>query len=590
MVSEQKSTLFVIALLLSMCLAACVAPVPISPVAQNTLYQTSTLNALSAGDYDGTLTVGELKQYGDFGLGTFDALDGEMIVLDGQVYQAKDDGVAYIADDALKTPFAAVIHFQTDQSLTADAPMACADFGSFLDAQLPAIDAPYAIKVSGTFASLKVRAPHKETPPYPPLTEALVDQAVFDSANVTGTMVGFRLPDYLTAINVAGYHFHFISDDHRHGGHVLDCQTNSVAVAIDMLDGVRITGLQNNAVLQAAADAAATSPAVSGQDAARSEPLTVYSLYAAGIEEPWISVIHAALVAAQGTGQITYNYSDKLGTEGEMGSTLRRMIGDSRPDIIFADAFGNEDALREVAREYPDIAFVLGSDGERAAPNISVFNSWLHEPVYLGGMLAGGLTASGTVGIVAGYSEGAVNRSVNAFAAGAQAVNPEVELLITYINSWYDLDAARGATLAQIERGADVIYAERDGVIQVAAEKGIYTIGNIVDQQELAPDYVVTSALWNMETTVQHIIAQVAAGTYAPQDLAEYMTLANGGAQLAPINEDIVGGIPTALLAQVESRRAEIVSGNFQVPKDDSQPTSISMQPQFFPDSALSYK
>lgn len=212
-----------------------------SPINEDdTLYQTSTLSALIAGDYDGDLTIAELKNHGDFGLGTFNALDGEMIVADGEVYQARPDGVAYLAGDSVQTPFAIVTNFTADQSFTISDSLTCAQLQDELDNLLPVGDAPYALKIDGEFSTLKTRAPHKQSQPYLPLADALADQAVFDSQNITGTMIGFRLPEYMEGINAVGYHFHFLTADRQAGGHVLDCQVQNVEVEIDTIDEVQL--------------------------------------------------------------------------------------------------------------------------------------------------------------------------------------------------------------------------------------------------------------------------------------------------------------------------------------------------------------
>ena len=162
---------------------ACIAPLPqaVTGAGQDTLFQTSTLSKLSAGQFDGTLTIGELKQHGDFGLGTYNALDGEMVVLDGQVYQARDDGLATVADDATQTPFAAVTNFSPDLTVAISTTVDCPQLQTAIDNALPTLDAPYAIKISGEFSTLTVRSPHKSSPPYPTLTEALADQVLFES-------------------------------------------------------------------------------------------------------------------------------------------------------------------------------------------------------------------------------------------------------------------------------------------------------------------------------------------------------------------------------------------------------------------------
>jgi basic membrane lipoprotein Med (substrate-binding protein (PBP1-ABC) superfamily) len=239
------------------------------------------------------------------------------------------------------------------------------------------------------------------------------------------------------------------------------------------------------------------------------------------------------------------------------------------PDIIFGDAFGNEEAVRRVAAEYPDIAFVFGSGGGPAEPNFSVFDNWIHEPAYLAGMLAGGLTESNVIGIVGGVPVPEVNRISNAFIAGAQAVNPEVEAKVSFINSWFDPASAKEAALAQIDAGADVLYAERAGVIEAAVQEGLLAVGNMSDQSADGPDSVVTSVTWNMTPTVEYIIDQVAGGTYTAQDLKDFSMVAKGGAALAPINEALV---PADLLETVKAKEAEIVSGLFRVDINEATP------------------
>jgi basic membrane lipoprotein Med (substrate-binding protein (PBP1-ABC) superfamily) len=314
-------------------------------------------------------------------------------------------------------------------------------------------------------------------------------------------------------------------------------------------------------------------PATEGEQAAQGdEPIEVFAAYATAIEEPWDGVIHAALEEAEAQGQIEYTFTDAIGYAGDMERILREVAEEQGPDIIFGDAFGNEEAARRVAADYPEIAFVFGSGGGPAEPNFSVFDNWIHEPAYLSGMLAGGLTESNVIGIVGGFPVPEVNRISNAFIAGAQAVNPEVEVLTTFINSWFDPAAAKEAALAQIDAGADVLFAERFGVIEAASENDLLAFGNMSDQSELAPEHVVSGPVWNMVPTVQYVIEQVAAGTYTAQDLKDFNMVAKGGATLAPINEEVIGGIPQELLEQVRAKEQEIISGIFRVDIDESQP------------------
>lgn len=340
--------------------------------------------------------------------------------------------------------------------------------------------------------------------------------------------------------------------------------------ALRLLALIALLSLVTACVVPQAGQAPATQPA------AAEGPLVVFGAYATAIEEPWDGVIHTALQKAQDEGQITYSYTDDIGYAGDMERVLREVAEENKPAIIFGDAFGNEEAVRRVAADYPEIAFVFGSGGGPVEPNFSVFDNWIHEPAYLSGMLAGGLTKSNTIGVVGGLPVPEVNRIVNAFIAGAREVNPEVEVKTSFINSWFDPAAAKEAALAQIDAGADVLFAERFGVIEAAAENGLYAFGNMSDQKELAPEHVVSSPVWHMEPTVQYIIKQVGAGAYTAQDLKDFSMVAKGGASLAPINEAVTGGIPAELLEQVKAKEEAIKGGIFRVDITESQPPASS--------------
>jgi basic membrane protein A len=301
--------------------------------------------------------------------------------------------------------------------------------------------------------------------------------------------------------------------------------------------------------------------------------ITVFGAYATQIEEPWDGVIHGALEAEAAAGRITYTFTDDIGYAGDMERVLRETAEqDAPPDIIFGDAFGNEEAARAVAADYPEIAFVFGSGGGPAEPNFSVFDNWIHEPAYLAGMIAGGVTESNVLGVVGGYPVPEVNRIVNAFIAGAQETNEDVEVKVTFLNSWFDPAAAKEAAIAQVGAGADVLFAERFGVIEAAQENDLVAIGNMSDQQGLAPENVATSVTWNMAPTVAYVIDQVIAGSYTAQDLKDFSMVGKGGAALAPINADVVGGIPDDLAALVTEREEQIKAGTFRVDINEGTP------------------
>lgn len=307
--------------------------------------------------------------------------------------------------------------------------------------------------------------------------------------------------------------------------------------------------------------------------AAAQSPVSVYAVYATAIEEPWDGVIHAALQDAQAAGLITYEFVDDLGYAGDLERVMREVADQNAPDVIFGDAFGNEEAVRRVARDYPEIAFVFGSGLGPVEPNFSVFDNWIHEPGYLAGLIAGKVSESGIVGVVGGYPVPEVNRIVNAFSVGVKEANPDARVLISFINSWFDPPAAKEAALAQLDAGADVLFAERFGVIEAAAERGAYAIGNMSDQNSLAPDTVITGPVWHMEPLVRYVIDQVAKGSYTAQDLKDFTMMAKGGASLAPLH-GFEQSLPADVIELVRQRENEIMTGLFRVPINEETPTS----------------
>jgi acetolactate decarboxylase len=197
------------------------------------LYQYSTIGSLLEGVFDGEITFGELKNHGDFGLGTFNALDGEMIELDHHFYQIHSDGAVVEVDDAMKTPFAVVTFFEPDHTVVLDDEMDCGNLEKYLDSILPTENIPYAIKITGVFSYIKARSVPRQEKPYPLLEDVIKEQSIFEFHDAEGAMVGFRLPGYIGGMNAAGYHFHFLNKDRDAGGHVLECLTHDITLEID---------------------------------------------------------------------------------------------------------------------------------------------------------------------------------------------------------------------------------------------------------------------------------------------------------------------------------------------------------------------
>jgi len=223
-----------------LCAALLALAVPQSAGAEDRsdgLFQYSTINALLHGIYDGDMAFRELARHGDMGLGTFNGLDGEMIALDGRFYQLKTDGKAYAVKPDMKTPFSVMTFFDADKTFALPAGLSFTEMAAHLDKHVASPNNFQAFRIDGAFAGLKVRSVPFQTRPYKALAEVVKDQAVFERANIKGTLVGFRAPDYVAGLNIPGYHFHFLSQDRAFGGHVLALSTGVGTIRMDEITG-----------------------------------------------------------------------------------------------------------------------------------------------------------------------------------------------------------------------------------------------------------------------------------------------------------------------------------------------------------------
>jgi acetolactate decarboxylase len=199
-------------------------------------YQVSTMSGLKKGLYHGCVSYADLRRKGDFGIGTLDGLDGEMVAVGGEFFQIRADGKAYAIPDAAKTPFAVVVFFKPHVSGVVHSAEGLPELQDALDRLIPCKDVPYAVKVTGLFSLAHVRSVPRQNEPYPDLGTALHHQVEFDLRRVRGTLVGFRFPQYMEGVNAPGYHFHFITDDKQAGGHVLNCSGEDLKVELAPAD------------------------------------------------------------------------------------------------------------------------------------------------------------------------------------------------------------------------------------------------------------------------------------------------------------------------------------------------------------------
>lgn len=235
----QRTTVFAIAIAVIALGAAAIAGAAWAgqEAGRDRLFQISTIDALMLGDFDGSMTIGDLAREGDTGLGTFDRLDGEMIMLDGTAWQARVDGSVSAAPPSETTPFASVALFQADRTGVLGPAANLSGTEARLDPYLSNNTGLFAMaRVDGTFPLVRVRSEPAQEKPYPNLTTALAGQKVYELRNVTGTLVGLYSPSFSDGVSVPGWHLHFVSADRHSGGHVLDVASDGTArVAIDDL-------------------------------------------------------------------------------------------------------------------------------------------------------------------------------------------------------------------------------------------------------------------------------------------------------------------------------------------------------------------
>jgi acetolactate decarboxylase len=218
-----KITVYLAALFtLSLTAFSVLAAAPDNNKQQNTVFQVATIGSLAQGVYDGDYDYGQLKKHGNFGVGTFLDLDGEMVAIDGHFYQIEASGKLRTVSDSQIVPFAEVTDFRPTISKNLAIIASYQNLGDGLLKLFPNKNIPYAIRIDGTFKTLKLRSLRKQHKPYPTLEQAAKDQAIFNLSNVKGSMVGFWFPKYWAGIAVPGFHLHFVTDDRTIGGHVLE--------------------------------------------------------------------------------------------------------------------------------------------------------------------------------------------------------------------------------------------------------------------------------------------------------------------------------------------------------------------------------
>ena len=249
----MKNKLRLSALAVMLCavlLTACGKEAVTNEVAQDRdcMYQVSLLQGLTFGDYYGSITVEELEKHGDTGIGTFNRLNGELIMIDGETYRAAGDGSVELVSNEETIPFSVVTYLDPDETRNLKEIRSYEELCEALDEIVAerGKNRFYMVRIDGNFNEINVRSVNAQDEPYEPLVDVLEhDQTFFDYENIEGSMIGLYCPPYMADLNAVGWHLHFISKDKTKGGHVLGINFDNAVLTWDDTDGFQTKLPQN---------------------------------------------------------------------------------------------------------------------------------------------------------------------------------------------------------------------------------------------------------------------------------------------------------------------------------------------------------
>lgn len=319
---------------------------------------------------------------------------------------------------------------------------------------------------------------------------------------------------------------------------------------------------------QVMAGAAATLALPAYMRRANAQAVTrVAAVHMSPVENAWNSRIHLAFEEAAAAGLISYEFSE--GVAPTDYPRAMREYAEGGAQLVWGESYAVEREAREVAGDYPETAFLMGSSGGPAGDNFGVFGTRNHEAAYLAGMLAGHMSSSNVFGSVGGYPIPEVNLLINAFRMGVSEVNPDAKFLNGFIGAWFDPARAKEAAIAQIDAGADILFGERIGTADAAEERGVKAIGSLIDYTPRYPGTVFANAIWNYGPTIEAIVADIQAGKPVGRDYTEYSFMSYGGNELIFVPEEV----PADAIPAMEAKQAAIASGEWDVPIDESEPS-----------------
>ena len=322
----------------------------------------------------------------------------------------------------------------------------------------------------------------------------------------------------------------------------------------------------NRRLVLAGVAAGAATWAVGSRAFAQGAKIKVAGLHASPVENAWNSRLHEAMLAAAKDGVIDYVFSE--GVAGTDYPRAMREYAEQGIQLVVGESYAAETEARQVAADYPKTSFLMGSSGKPASPNFGAFGTWTHEAAYLTGMLAGQMSKTGKFGSVGAIPIPEVNNIINAFRTGVKETRPDAKFLIGFIGAFFDPPKAKEAALAQIDSGADILFGERIGTADAAKEKGVLSIGSLLDFTPRYPKTVFANAMWYFRPILDGALADVKAGKPTGQDYSRFSFMNMGG-------NDIVydaSMVPAPAVGPMEAKRAAIKAGTFKVPVDNAVP------------------
>ncbi|MCY4543104.1 MAG: BMP family ABC transporter substrate-binding protein [Rhodobacteraceae bacterium] len=298
----------------------------------------------------------------------------------------------------------------------------------------------------------------------------------------------------------------------------------------------------------------------------------VAGLFTVPATDRWANRIHASAVNWTASSNASYEFWEQIPPSDY--EEVFRAVSARGYDLIIGDIFSTEKLARELAINFPQQAYLMGSSflPPTGHPYFATYQeNFIQDASYLTGMVAGGMTQTNILGLIGGYSTAATNRLMNAYLAGAREVNPNVDAFVDFLDEWSNVERARALAESQIENGADILYADRQGVAEAAREKGALSIGVLASSGASYADTEITAAVWHFEPTIHAALSLVSVGRFRTADYSAYSRLQYYGCSLAPLRE-FQSQLDEEALELVATREFELRTGISLVANNEEYP------------------